>query len=405
MSSFTYVARDPAGTPVRGTVDADSAQSAAAALHGRNLVVTSLVSDEKTALQKDIRIPGITDRISLSDIAVSTRQLATMLDAGLPLIRALAALAEQSANRRLGEVFDAVRADVGIGLSLGQAMEKHPKTFSRLYVAMVRAGETGGALDLVLMRVAGALEAQVRLRSKIRSAAAYPSMVAGMVLLVLTGIMLFVVPQFQTLYADLGGTLPVPTRVLIAVSAVFRSAFPFVLLLTVGGYFGIRRAFRNPKLRLKWDRSKLRLPVFGKLAELTAMSRFSRTTSTLLHTGVGVLESLEITKETVNNAWISGAVDRVSNAVRNGESIAGSMSVEEAFPSMVTHMVSVGEETGAVDELLGKVADYYDDRIDATVAALTSLIEPLLVAVLGGVVGGILISLYLPMFKIVELIQ
>jgi type IV pilus assembly protein PilC len=274
-----------------------------------------------------------------------------------------------------------------------------------LYVAVVKAGEAGGMLDDVLLRLADTLEKQVTLRNKIRSAMAYPVMVAVMVVLILTAILVFVIPTFKQLYSDLGGKLPFPTQVLLKASDIVRHGLPFVILiLGVTGYL-FRRYINTNDGRLRWDKLKLRFPVFGQLFRKVAMSRFARTLATLLRAGVPVLQSLEITRDTTGNRVVGDALREVETSVREGQSLARPLVRFPVFPPMVVQMLSVGEETGAVDTMLEKVADFYDAEVDATVDALTSLIEPLLIVILGTIVGGILISLYLPMFKIIDLIK
>jgi type IV pilus assembly protein PilC len=298
-----------------------------------------------------------------------------------------------------------VRGDVQAGASFSGALSKHPKAFNSLYVAVIRAGETGGALDTVLLRLSDTLEKQVQLRNKIRSAMTYPVMVAVMVFVILGAILLFVIPTFKTLYADLGGTLPPPTRLLLFLSAVLRKFLPLIVPAMGGALYAFRRYITTDRGRRQWDAFKLKPPIFGELFRKVAISRMSRTLGTLLRSGVPVLQALEITKQTTGNRIVSEAIEAQESAVRQGESLARPLLRHKVVPPMVTQMLAVGEETGAVDTMLEKVADFYDSEVDATVDALASLIEPLLIVFLGAIVGGILISLYLPMFKIIDLIQ
>lgn len=405
MAEYAYKALDTQGDARTGTIDAETESHAIARLREQGWVPLKLDSTAPGVLRGEVKIPFLSNRISLKDVAVGSRQLATMIDAGLPLMRALSVLTEQTQSQALARTWEAVRDEVQAGASFSAALAKHPKAFNPLYVAVVRAGEAGGALDEVLLRLADTLEKQVNLKNKIRSAMTYPVMVAVMVFAILAGILIFIVPTFEQLYIDLGGTLPFPTRVLIAASSGLRRFFPFLVPLFAGGAYAVRRYVNTDKGRHQWDMLKLRIPVFGELFRKVAMSRLARTLSTMLRSGVPVLQSLEITRETVGNRVVAEAIEDVETSVRKGDSLARPLARHKVIPPMVVQMLAVGEETGGVDTMLEKVAQFYDSEVDATVDALTSLIEPILIVFLGGVVGGILISLYLPLFKLVDLIQ
>ena len=314
-------------------------------------------------------------------------------------------LAEQTESKPLAEVVNQVRMDVEKGSSLSQALARHPKAFNRLYVSMVRAGEVGGSLDSVLMRLADTIEKQVELRRKVKSAMTYPVVVACLVLLIVTAMLLFVIPMFQNIYKQLGGTLPVPTQILIKISNVCREFWYIIFLVEGGAVFAFRRWINSEDGRKKWDAIKLKLPVFGKLVRKTALARFSRTLSALVRSGVPILESLDIVADTAGNWVVAKAVRDTQTAVKQGEPLSRRLEDHEVFPPMVVQMMAVGEETGALDEMLDKIADFYDQEVEATVDALTSLIEPLLIVVMGVCVGGMIISLYLPMFNIIKLIK
>jgi type IV pilus assembly protein PilC len=328
-----------------------------------------------------------------------------MINSGLSLIRSLHILHEQTENKKLATIVNEVRLDVEKGASLSQAISRHPKAFSRLYVSMVKAGETGGVLDSVLLQVADIIEKQVELKRKIKSAMTYPVAVLCLVLLIVTAMLIFVVPTFETLYSDLGGTLPVPTRILLAVSGFATRFAPLILVFDVLAAFAFKRWIQSDGGRARWDAFKLRVPIFGKLVHKTALTRFSRTFAVLLRSGVPILESLEITAETVNNTGVAAALKDTQDAVRRGESVAVPLGQHAVFPPMVVQMLAVGEETGQVDTMLEKVADFYDQEIEATVDALTSLLEPLLIVVMGGAVGGMVVALYMPMFQIINLVK
>jgi type IV pilus assembly protein PilC len=328
-----------------------------------------------------------------------------MVNAGLTILRSLYILGEQTDSAALAKVVNEVRQDVETGTSLSQAMGRHPKVFSRLYVAMVRAGETGGVLDKTLEQLAVTIEKQVGLRSKVRSAMTYPVAVFGLVVTIMAAMLLFVVPMFEDLYSNLGGTLPLPTRMLLMISEWSTKLAPLLLLGTIGGLWWLRRWRSSDAGRMRWDTLMLRLPIFGKLARKTALTRFARTLAVLLRSGVPILESLEITADTVNNAVVSSAIRDVQRAVLTGEPVAKPLAEHPVFPPMVTQMMAVGEETGALDVMLDKVAEFYDQEVEATVESLTSLLEPALIVFMGVSVGAMVVALYLPMFNVINLIQ
>ena len=402
--TYTYKVRDKQGKILQGSLDADSTTLVANKLRQMGYVPIAIDKKGGGGLSAEIKLPG-SGKPKIRDIAVFSRQFAVMIDSGLSLLRALYVLEEQTENKNLGRVIGEVRQDVEKGSSLSQALGRHPKVFSRLYISMVKAGETGGALDRVLVELADTIEKQVELRQKIKSAMTYPVAVLALVILILVAMLIFIVPTFKTLYDDLGGTLPLPTRVLLAVSSIMVKALPVVILAVVGFVFAFKRWIESDKGRRAWDRFKLRVPVFGKLVRLIALTRFSKTLAALLHSGVPILESLEITSDTVGNTVVAAAVKDVQEGVKQGEPIAKRLENHPVFPAMVVQMLAVGEETGAVDTMLEKVGDFYEREVEATVEALTSLLEPLLICVLGGAVGAMVVSLYMPMFNIIKLIQ
>jgi type IV pilus assembly protein PilC len=403
-TTFAYKVRDREGRLVEGSLEADSSELVVTKLRSMGYVPVAIERNDASALKKDIKLP-FGGNAKQKDVAVFSRQFATMINAGLSLIRALHILEDQTENEKLRETARSVRTDVERGSSLAQALGRHPKVFNRLYVAMVKAGEAGGVLDSVLLNLASAIEKQVELKRKIKSAMTYPVAVFGLVCVIVTAMLMFVVPMFENLYSELGGTLPAPTRMLLAVSGFVTSFFPFILLGGIVGVFLLKRWINTDRGRAVWDALKLKVPIFGKLVHKTAITRFCRTLSVLLRSGVPVLESLEITSETVGNVVVSRAVKDTQDAVKGGESMASPLMRHAVFPPMVVQMLSVGEETGAVDDMLDRVADFYDQEIEATVDALTSLLEPLLIVVMGGTVGAMVIALYMPMFNIINLIQ
>jgi len=403
-TTYAYRVRDRQGKLLGGTLEADNEQAVVAKLRQLGYAPVSIEAEKSAGMKAEVRLPG-SGRVKLKDLAVFSRQFATMINSGLSLLRALTILGEQTANKRLAQIIILVRAEVEKGVSLSAAMAKHPKAFNRLYISMVRAGEVGGFLDQVLVKVAETFEKEVALRGKIKSAMTYPVVVFAMVLMIVSAMLLFIVPTFESLYESLGGTLPLPTRVLMGASNGLRRFFPLVVVAVVLLVFGLRRWKATTRGRYALDKFKLKVKVFGPLFHKSALSRFSRTLSTLIRSGVPILQALEIVGETVNNAVISRAVHDVQDAVREGESLATPLAKHATFPPMVVQMMAVGEETGALEVMLAKVADFYDQEVEAAVASLTSLIEPILIAVMGAAVGGMVVALYMPLFNIINLVK
>ena len=401
-TTYEYQVRDRAGNLVSGQLVGDSEGLVMTKL--REMGMTPIeVKKAKAGLKMEINLrPG---HVKLKDLAVFSRQFATMVNSGLPILRALAILGDQTENKELQKVLVQVRLDVEQGQSLSGAMDRHRKAFSDLYVAMVKAGETGGVLDNVLLRLADNIEKEVELRRKVKSAMTYPVVVVMLVGLIMSAMLLFVVPQFKSIYAQLGGTLPLPTQILLTASNAVRSYWYVFALFLFGMSFAFRRYKRTDRGRAQMDAVKLKIPVFGGLFHKTALARFSSTLGMLLRSGVPILQALDIVADTVNNKVISSAVGDVQGAVREGESMAKPLSRHSVFPPMVVQMLAVGEETGAVDTMLDKVAEFYNAEVTASVDALTSLIEPLMIAIVGGAVGAAVIALYMPMFNIVKLIK
>jgi type IV pilus assembly protein PilC len=398
--TYAYKVRDRGGNLISGTLVADS----------EGLVLQRLREQGLTPLEvgkqsRGLNIELTKKKVKLKELAVFSRQFATMVNSGLPILRALAILADQTNNAELAKALSACRVDIEQGSSLSAALQKHPKIFNDLYVSMVKSGETGGSLDNVLLRLADMIENEVKLRGKIKSAMTYPIAVVALVSLIMAAMLLFVVPQFKSIYGQLGGTLPMPTRVLLMVSDVFKKFWFIVLIGIFVGRFFLRRWKATPTGRQSIDAFKLRVPIFGSLFQKTALARFAGTLSMLLRSGVPILQALDIVSETVNNKVISKAITEVQASVREGESMAKPLAKHSVFPPMVVQMLAVGEETGQVDVMLEKVATFYNQEVEASVDSLTSLIEPLLIAVVGGAVGMAVIALYMPMFNIIKLIQ
>ncbi len=401
-TTYAYKVRDGQGNLVSGELVGDSEDLVMVRLRQMGLTPVE-VKKAAAGMKMEINLrPG---HVKLKHLSIFARQFATMINSGLPILRALAILSEQSQSKELAKVLFQVRTDVEQGASLSGAMSKHPKAFNDLFIAMVKSGETGGVLDSVLLRVADMIETEVELRRKIKSAMTYPIAVVALVVLIMSAMLFFVVPQFESIYAQLGGTLPLPTRVLLNISKGARTYWYMVVLFTIGFTVALRRFKKTPQGREAIDAFKLKVPIFGALFHKTAIARFSSTLGMLLRSGVPILQSLEIVGETVNNKVISKAIEDVQNSVREGETIARPLSKHAVFPSMVVQMLAVGEETGQIDTMLDKVAAFYNSEVSAAVDALTSLIEPLLIAIIGGCVGAAVIALYMPMFNIIKLIK
>lgn len=403
--TFAYKVKDKHGQVLEGTLEAESVALVAGKLREKGYVPINIEVHRQSRLQADLKIPGLTNRVGLKELAVFSRQFATMINSGLSLLRSLAILGDQTENRELARVVGVVRRDVEQGSALSAALSRHPKVFSRLYVSMVRAGEVAGTLDETLVQLADTLEKQVELRRRVKSAMTYPAVVAVLVLLILTAMILFIVPMFKDMYASLGGTLPLPTRVLLKISSLVGRFWYLVAAAEIGAAVGLKKWIATDRGRATWDALKLRLPVFGPLVHKAALARFSRTLSSLVRSGVPILEALEIVADTSGNHVVATAVRDAQSSVMQGETLAVPLHRHDVFPPMVVQMISVGEETGALDEMLGKIADFYDQEVAATVEALTSLIEPLLIVFMGLSVGGMVVALYMPMFNIVNLIQ
>ena len=404
LETFDYQVRDRGGKVLKGRIDAQSPAAVASKLKGMGYAPIS-IAKANAGLNKELHIPGFGGRVKLKDIAISARQFATMSNSGLSLLRALSILAEQTDNEKLAEVYSEVRLAVEQGSSLSQAFAQHERVFPPIMINMVRAGETGGFLDQVLLQLAENFEAEVKLRAKIKSAMTYPVVVFSFAILSMTAMLVFIVPVFADMFAGLGGELPLPTRVLVALSNLLKTALPFLLLLAVIGFFVWRRYKNHPKVRNVVDPFKLKAPIFGKLFQKVAISRFSRNLGTMIHAGVPILQSLDIVSDTTGNVVLARAIDDVENSVRRGESLAGPLAEHPVFPPMVVQMMAVGEDTGSLDAMLHKISDFYDSEVEATTEALTSLIEPIMIAVVGAIVGAMIIALYMPIFKVFDLIE
>lgn len=402
--SYAYRVRTREGRIVTGTMEADGEGAVASRLRSQGFIPVQINREARVSAKTELHI--FPQRVKLKDLAIFSRQFATMINSGLSLLRTLNILSEQTENQLLAKTIGLLRDDVEKGSSLSGAMSKHPKVFSSLFVAMVKAGETGGQLDTVLMRVADNFEADYKLRQKVKSAMTYPVVVMGIAVLLLTAMLLFIVPTFANMFEGLGGELPLPTKILVALSSQAKILVPLFVVLAIVSFIVYKRLRASSQpARLRMDLAKLKIPIFGDLFQKVAISRFTRTLGLLLRAGVPVLQALDIVSDSTGNEVLAEAARDVKESVRSGESMSGPLAKHAVFPPMVVQMIAVGEDTGALDAMLDKVSDFYDQEVESTTESLTSLIEPLMIAVLGGIVGGMVIALYMPMFKIFDLIK
>lgn len=401
--TFEYVVRDRQGKTIKGSLEAQTQSQVVSKLRERGMAPLSIV-EAGGGLQKEINIPGLDDKITLKDLAVMARQLATMIDSGLSLLRALTILAEQTESKPLARVIGQVRNDVEQGVSFSVSLNKHPDVFPPIMINMVKAGEVGGFLDQVLISVATNFEKEVRLRAKIKSAMTYPVVVFIFAIIASLGMLTFIVPIFADMFSSLGGDLPGPTKFLQMLSQQMSWFIPLIAVSTIVFVIWWKKNKNTEAVRSKWDPIKIKMPVFGPLIQKIAVSRFTRNFGTMLAAGVPILQSLDIVGSTSGSWVIEQATKDIQDSVRRGESLTGPLAKHEVFPPMVVQMLSVGEDTGAIDTMLHKIADFYDDEVEATTEQLTSLIEPIMIVLIGGIVGGMIIALYMPIFSIFELI-
>ncbi|MDQ1306046.1 MAG: type pilus assembly protein PilC [Actinomycetota bacterium] len=404
-TTFEYAVRDRAGKISKGRLEGDSKTVVVEKLKSMGYAPVSVSEVKKGGgLNKDLSF-GRKKRVKLKDLSVMSRQFAVMINAGLSLLRALTILEEQSENKTLAEVLGKVRTEVAGGTSLSAALAHHPDVFPPIMIHMTRAGEVGGFLDKVLGQLADNFEAEVKLHAKIKSAMTYPVVVFVMAILAMTVMLIFIVPVFASMFASLGGELPLPTRVLVFLSGALKIIAPFIIVGLIVFVWWWRRHKNDAKVRSFVDPLKLKAPVFGGLVQKIAISRFTRNLGTMIHAGVPILQALDITGQTTGNVVIERAVVDVQDSVRRGEPLARPLLDHPVFPAMVVQMMAVGEDTGALDTMLHKISDFYDAEVESTTEALTSMIEPIMIAVVGGMIGAMIIALYMPIFKVFDLIK
>lgn len=406
MPVFAYQARDEKGATKKGTLEAADQTAAATALSQKGMVVISI--SESAAVKKKGGVGGAKKvaPIPETEMVMFTRQLATMIDAGLPLVQSLSALTEQTNNKAFKEVLQELTSIIETGEQLSTTLQKYPTVFDRLYVNMVRAGESGGALAEILDRLASYMESSSRLKKKVKSAMSYPVIVMSMAVIIVIFLLIKVIPVFAGIYKDFNAKLPAPTAALIAVSDMLRSPYGIVVgLVIVGAIVAFNKWIKTENGRKKWDGWKLKLPVFGPLLQKVAISRFARTFAQLIRSGVPIIETLNIVASSSGNWLVEVATMDAAAAIEKGETIGPSLAKHPIFPPMIIRMITAGESTGKVDVMLEKISDFYDTEIEATLSGLTALIEPLLIAGLGIVIGGIVLAMFMPIFKLHELVS
>jgi type IV pilus assembly protein PilC len=400
MPTFAYAGRTRSGETVTGERAADTMDAVVNALRREQVLVTQ-INPVKEEAAKTTR-PKRTRRVNAKNLAIFTRQFSVMIDAGLPLVQCLEILGTQEEDKNFASVILATRGDVESGASLADAMKKHPKVFDPLFTNMIAAGEAGGILDTILKRLATYIEKAVKLQAQVKSAMIYPVAVIVIATLVVGVILWKVIPTFANLFAGLGAELPLPTRVVIAASNGLVRFGPIIIVAIGAAGYGFKQYYASPKGRRVVDAVMLKMPILGVLMRKIAVARFCRTLSTLLASGVSILEALDITARTAGNAIVEEAILTTRKSIERGETIAQPLKETAVFPSMVVQMIGVGEATGALDTMLGKIADFYEEEVDVAVAGLLTLMEPLMIAVLGGIVGGIVIAMYMPIFSLIS---
>ncbi|HEX9285216.1 MAG TPA: type II secretion system F family protein [Nitrospirales bacterium] len=399
MPVFAYAGKAK-GKPVTAEISAADRTAAIDQLRSQGVTVTTIEEKKKAKSLLGEKKQRITDK----DIVIFTRQFATMINAGLPLVQCLEILATQCDNKTFGKLIGEVKMDVESGATFADALKKHPKTFSNLYCNMVQAGEVGGALDTTLQRLANQLEKAAKLKAQIKSAMIYPSAIVGVAIIVVSVLMVFVIPIFAKMFTDFGGSLPGPTLLVIGVSDFMQKYIILMIVAAGAGVWGLKKYYATPPGRLQIDTLALKAPVAGDLIRKIAVAQFTRTFGTLLQSGVPIMEGLEIVARIAGNKVVENAILAARTSVGEGKSLSEPLGTTGVFPPMVVQMINVGEATGALDAMLSKIADFYDDEVDTAVAALTSLLEPILMVFLGTVIGFIVIAMYLPIFKMASVI-
>ncbi|MGH7431197.1 MAG: type II secretion system F family protein [Candidatus Methylomirabilales bacterium] len=401
MAVFTYSGRTRTGQTINGEMEAPNREAVVAQLRRQQVMATAVTPKARDI---ELKVPGFGAKIGDRDLAVVTRQLATMIDAGLPLVQCLDILAQQQEKKVFQKALHDIRMAVEGGATFSASLKRHPKIFSTLYTNMVEAGEAGGILDTILNRLAAYIEKAMALKKRIKTAMFYPSTIVAVAVVVVIFLLIYVIPTFEQLFEGFGATLPLPTVIVLEASRIVRAYILIMLAGLVAAMVGLRFYYRTPGGKMAIDRLLLRLPVFGSLIRKVAVAKFTRTLGTLVSSGVSILEGLDITARTAGNKVVEEAVLKARTTIAQGKTIAEPLQASGVFPVMVVQMIAVGEQTGALDRMLNKIADFYDEEVDVAVAGLTSLLEPLLVIFLGVIIGGVVIAMYLPIFKLISVV-
>ncbi|HKL25183.1 MAG TPA: type II secretion system F family protein [Desulfuromonadales bacterium] len=399
MSKFAWEGVTRSGQSMKGEMEAPTQEAVQAQLRRQGIQPGKIKARGK-GLDMEIKIPGMEPKISTKDLVVFTRQFATMIDAGLPLVQCLDILGKQQDNKTFKKILLKVKEDVESGSTFADALKKHPKAFDELYVNLVAAGEVGGILDTILNRLAAYIEKALKLKKKVKSAMTYPATVVGIAVIVIAVILVFVIPSFQKMFADFGGELPMPTQVVINISNFIQDYILVIIGAIVLFIFAFKKIYATKRGREILDELALKLPIFGVLLRKVAVAKFTRTLGTMISSGVPILDGLEIVAKTAGNKTVEKAIYRVRQSISEGKTIAEPLEKSGVFPPMVCQMIAVGEQSGSIDTMLNKIADFYDDEVDDAVGNLTAMMEPLLMLFLGTTVGGLVIAMYLPIFKL-----
>jgi len=399
MAVFVYTGRTRSGQTITGEMEAPTRDAVVAKLRTQQVIATNV-----RGKPRDITIPGFGGGVDEKEIVVFTRQFATMIDAGLPLVQCLEILASQQDNKVFKKALTEIRQSVEGGLTFAAALKQHPKIFTSLYANMVEAGEAGGILDTILNRLAMYMEKAMALKKKVKSAMIYPSTIVSVAVVVVIFLLVFVIPTFKAMFEGFGAALPLPTQIVLELSNIVRAYFLVGLVAIAAMIVGIRMWYKTSSGKLAIDSFLLKTPVFGILIRKVAVAKFTRTLGTLISSGVAILDGLDITARTAGNKVVEGAVLRTRASIAEGKTIADPLKASGVFPPMVVQMIAVGEQTGALDAMLGKIADFYDEEVDTAVSNLTALLEPMLMVFLGVVIGGVVIAMYMPIFKLVTVV-
>src|SRR5210317_2015040 len=403
MGKFKWEGTTKSGQAMKGEMEAPDVEAVQAQLR-RQGISPGNIKEAGKGLNMELKIPGFEPKVNTKDLVVFTRQFATMIDAGLPLVQCLDILSKQQDNKTFKKKLLQVKEDVESGSTFADALKKHPKAFDELYVNLVAAGEIGGILDTILNRLAAYIEKAMKLKKKVKSAITYPATIIGIAVLVIAVILVFVIPQFQSMFESFGSTLPLPTLIVIAISDFLQNYIFVIIGVCYGTLWGLKRIYKTPKGQLFMDALFLKLPVMGVLIRKVAVAKFTRTLGTMISSGVPILDGLDIVAKTAGNKIVENAIYKVAQSISEGKTIAEPLEQSGVFPPMVCQMIAIGEQSGSIDTMLNKIADFYDDEVDDAVGNLTAMMEPMLMLFLGTTVGGLVVAMYLPIFKMASAI-